>query len=164
MANKRLLRERSPLVYVLIALIPYSKPNMLLSFKPRMFYQELEKISKYKQSTLKKAYYRGVKSGLIEQLDKPRLSKSGQRKIVPFTASTLGNRASLMVIFDVPETRAAARRSFRTLLRQWGFRQVQKSVWISGYDLRSELIDIIDELNLRDCVEVHESVRLYPPA
>jgi DNA-binding transcriptional regulator PaaX len=160
---KKPLRERSPLVYVLVALIPYSKPNLLLAYKPSQFFRELEKISRYKQSVLKKAYNRGVGRGLINQRSSvPKLTSLGQQKIAPFTATKLGKNASLMVIFDIPEDRASARRHLRTLLRQWNFEPVQKSVWISNYDFRDVLVKAVEELDLGGCVEIHESARIYP--
>ncbi|OGL36323.1 CRISPR-associated endonuclease Cas2 [Candidatus Saccharibacteria bacterium RIFCSPHIGHO2_12_FULL_48_21] len=160
---KKPLRERSPLVYVLVALIPYSKPNLLLSYKPSLFFNELEKVSRYKKSTLQKAYNRGLKNGLIHKsADLPKLTALGKRKIAPYTAGKLGDESQLLVIFDVPESRARARRTLRLLLRAWGFKQVQKSVWASNLDYREVLVEVIDELDLKQSVEVHESVRLYP--
>jgi DNA-binding transcriptional regulator PaaX len=160
---KKPLRERSALIYVLVALIPYSKPNLLLTYKPGLFFRELEKISRYKQSTLRKAYNRGIKSGLIErQSSIPRLTLLGKQKVMPYVATKLGKKASLMVIFDIPEIRADARRSLRILLRQWNFKQVQKSVWVSNYDFRDALAKAVEELDLAGCVEIHESIRIYP--
>lgn len=160
---KKPLRERSPLIYVLVALIPYSRPNLLLAYKPSQFFRELEKISVYKQSALRKAYDRGVKRRLIDGKSKiPVLTSLGKQKVAPFVATKLDKNASLMVIFDVPETRASARRSLRVLLRHWNFNQVQKSVWVSNYDFREVLVKAIEELDLAGCVEIHESSRLYP--
>lgn len=160
---KKPLRERSSLVYVLVALIPYSKPNLLLSYKPGLFFRELEKVSHYKRSTLQKAYYRGINSGLISNQDNgPRLTALGKRKVAPFVASKLGSNASLMVIFDIPEKRAADRRILRALLRQWNFKQVQKSVWVSGYDFREPLIEAITQLKLAEHVQIHENALLFP--
>ncbi len=67
MQKKRSLSRRSPLVYVLVALVPYTQPNLLLAFKPGLFFIELEKVSRYKQATLKAAYWRAQRQGLIEQ-------------------------------------------------------------------------------------------------
>jgi len=161
--NKVPLRQRSALVYVLIALIPYSKPNILLAFKPGLFFLELEKISKYKKKVLQNAYYRGVKDGLIDTAPKnPRLSALGERRVAPFVATRLGPDARLMVIFDVPEEDRGKRQSLRNLLKLWGFNQVQKSVWTTNYDFRVYLTEFVDELGLDGCVEIYESLRHYP--
>src|SRR5438105_3455226 len=114
---KKRFRERSPLIYVLVALIPYSSPNLLLTYKPGLFFYELEKVSRYKRSTLKKAYERGIKNGLIvQQSSIPRLTVLGKRRLAPFVASRLSQDASLMIIFDIPEDMANKRRVLRSLL------------------------------------------------
>ena len=160
---KKPLRERSPLAYVLIALIPYSKPNMLLSFKPGQFFNELEKVSRYKRSTLKKAYDRGMAGRMIDHSSKvPHLTKLGAKKVAPYVTARLEKQARLMVIFDVPETKANHRRELRMLLRELKFSQVQKSVWVTDFDYREVMIEAIKELGLIGCVEVYEAARLYP--
>ncbi len=156
------LRERSALVYVLIALIPYSKPNMLLAFKPHLFFNELEGISRYKQAVLRSAYWRAQREGLIEQRQNLLvLSDKGRRKIAPFVAENLQN-SQLMVIFDIPEDQSLKRQKFRHILKTWRFRQVQKSVWATNKDYREELLDLIKELDLGDYVELYECVRQFP--
>lgn len=160
---KKPLRQRSSLVYVLVALIPYSKPNLLLTFRPSQFFKELEKVSKYRRETLRDAYRRGVRSGYIKQVDEqPKLTSLGKRRAQPFVATKLAQNSRLMVIFDIPEQQAGLRQQFRGLLRQWQFEQVQKSVWLSEYDYREALIEAIGELNLVGCVEIHESARHFP--
>lgn len=160
---KKLLRERSALVYVLIALIPYSKPNLLLAYKPGLFFKELEKISRYKQTTLKAAYWRAQRDGLIDaRSNLPMITAKGHRKITPFVAERLKNHARLMVIFDIPENQKTKRQKFRQILKQWQFRKVQKSVWLTGKDYREELIDVVKELRLHDYVELYECAKHFP--
>lgn len=160
---KKPLRERSPLVYVLVGLIPYSKPNILLSYKPSLFFQELEKVSNYKQATLRAAYARAEQQGLIKQHENViKITQKGHRKITPFVATELDGRAYLMVIFDIPEDEVDTRRNFRRVLKEWQFRQVQKSVWITGKDMRDDLVEVIKEMELTDFVQIYESVRHFP--
>lgn len=160
---KKPLRERSALVYILVSLIPYSKPNLLLSYKPSRFYWELEKISGYKNKTLHSAYRRGVRTGLIKEYDKiPKLTDLGRFRVAPFVATVLGNEAKLMVIFDIPESESKSRKTFRNILRNWSFEQVQKSVWVSEKDFREPIAEVIDQLELAEYVEIHESARLFP--
>lgn len=45
----------------------------------------------------------------------------------------------LMVFFDIPETHRRERESLRMNLRLLGFELVQKSVWVTRFDVRSEL-------------------------
>lgn len=67
-----------------------------------------------------------------------------------------------MVIFDVPEEELALRQRLRLQLKKWDFIQVQKSVWATDMDYKDHLIMFIDELGLRDCVEIYESAKLFP--
>lgn len=155
------IRQNSALKTILLALIPYSRQNMLLSFSPNRFFNELERQSNYSQRTLKQAYARGQRAGLIQK-DSGRLTNLGQREIRPFMATRLKGNARLMVIFDIPETDARARQHLRLTIKAWGFMQVQKSVWISDMDYREALINIIVDLELAGCVEIYEAVRLFP--
>ena len=160
---KKTLRERSALVYVLVALIPYSKPNLLLAYKPGLFFRELEKISRYKQATLRAAYSRAQQQGLIEQ-DKNLmvLTAKGRRKVVPFVAEKLKGEAQLMIIFDIPEDQAIKRRKFRKVLKDWQVKQVQKSVWVTSKDYREELVAVVKELQLGGYVELYVCARHFP--
>jgi DNA-binding transcriptional regulator PaaX len=140
---------------------------MLLTFKPNQFFNELEKISRHKEATLRAAYRRAQQQGLIEhkiQQDNnvARLTDKGRRKIVRFTAEQLSSGAILMVIFDIPEDEGAARRKFRQVLKDWQFQQVQKSVWTTDKDYREDLVELIRELELDSYVQLYESARHFP--
>lgn len=154
-------RRHSTLKTVLLALVPYSRQNLKLSFSPNRFFNDLEATSGYSYKVLRQAYRRGQERRLI-LFDLPKLTSKGYREIQPFIAQRLKNKVKLMVIFDIPEKRASTRHAFRTALKTWQFKQIQKSVWVTELDFRDALIDIIDELKLHDCVELYESSRLYP--
>ena len=159
----KLLRERSPLVYVLVGLIPYSKPNLLLTYKPGLFFRELEKASRYKRATLESAYRSAQKQKLIERHDNViRLTDRGRRKVAPFTAKELHGQASLMIIFDIPEDDINTRRKFRTVLKEWQCKQIQKSVWMTGKDLIEEIVEVVKEMGLSDYVQIYECARRFP--
>lgn len=151
--------KHSALKFVLLGLVPYSRQNLMLSFKPSNFFSELEKQTKYSERTLKQAYTRAQKRGLIDSLQ-PKLTSAGYRQIQPFIAKRLKNEAQLMVIFDVPEVEAALRRKFRWILRGWGFQQVQKSVWISDMDYRAALKNVISDLGIYGYAEIYECSKL----
>ncbi len=155
--------KRHPaLIFVLRGLMPYTQENILLSFKPGLFFAELEKVSGYKQSTLRATYYRARQKGLIAQDIVPSLTENGLRKVRPYTAQKLGNDARLIVIFDIPQQRAYVRETLRRFLKSLGFQMVQRSIWVTDIDYREDLLEAIKKLDLKDCVEVHESLRLYP--
>lgn len=78
--------------------------------------------------------------------------------IAPYTAAELGNTAKLMIIFDIPEDRKAARQKLRMTLRAWGFTQEQRSVWTSQYDYRDPLSSLIAELEIKQHVKIFEAL------
>lgn len=150
-------------MHVLLGLIPYTRENLQLAFKPNAFFNELERTSSYKRATLQSALWKAKQRGLVKREGKLiTLTAKGLAGVQPFVAQKLGKQVRLMIIFDIPEKRAAARRRLRALLYEWKFKQVQKSVWASPYDYCDTLIEAIQELRIEDCVELYECARLYP--
>lgn len=161
--NKSKPSKNSALIFILKGFIPYTEENMLLAFKPTKFFNELEKISKYRKSTLKHAYWRARKDGLVEVSGKTaKLTDKGIALIKPFTAKKLSNKSRLMVIFDIPEDQGYRRQQFRNILKSWGFEQIQKSVWVTDVDYRGLLKEVIEELEITKFVEIYEGLRLHP--
>lgn len=157
-------KPKSALAFVLLGLVPYTRPNMLLAFKPNQFFNELERISNYRRKTLEEASRRARKQKLIEEDNdlRLRLTELGRKRALPYTAKKLSGDGKLMIVFDVPEDKSLARQRLRRLLRQWQFRQVQKSVWQSEYDFKELVSLAVDELDLNGCVELYECALLYP--
>ncbi len=157
-------KPKTALAFVLLGLVHYSRPNILLAFKPNQFFNGLEKISRYKRKTLEEAARRARQQNLIEQTKQQqlRLTALGKRRALPYAADRLKDNGQLMVVFDVPEDQSAARRQLRVLLKKWGFTQVQKSVWLTAYDHRESLDLAIDELGLKSYVRLYECSLLYP--
>lgn len=145
--------------YVLKAFLPYSEANLYLSFKPSLFFQELEKKSGQKRRSLESAYYRLVKKGLIkiDENNIPRLTDHGKREAKIYKPTRLKFGAHLMVIFDIPEEQRQKRRRLRILLRELSFKQIQQSVWETQYDHREYLRSEIAEMELQDYVRVYET-------
>ncbi|MBU3942608.1 hypothetical protein KKA24_01340 [Patescibacteria group bacterium] len=54
-----------------------------------------------------------------------------------------------MVIFDIPEDERAKRDVFRNKIKEIGFCELQKSVWIFPYECENEINFIIEYYNLR---------------
>lgn len=152
----------SALVYVLWSMVPYSEPNLKLAFLPHMYFADLERISNKKKQTLKNAYYKAQKQGLIEMNSQniPRLTEKGQKRIKPYKPEYLSKEAGLIVMFDIPEKERWKRDRLRTLLRELSFEQVQKSVWVSEFDHREYLKAEIKQIGLADFVAVYEARKL----
>jgi DNA-binding transcriptional regulator PaaX len=155
---------KSALAFILKGLMPYTRENLMLSFKPNLFFNELEKISKYKRKTLEEAARRAREQGLIEETQNHLLclTELGKKRALPFVAKELRDGAKLMLIFDIPEDQVIARQRLRRLLRKWGFEQVQKSVWMSGYDFGEAIREAVDELGINECVKLYECAPFSP--
>jgi DNA-binding transcriptional regulator PaaX len=154
-------REKSALTQILLALVPYTRQNLLLTFKPNQFFNELEKTSNQSTSTLRVAFSRAKENKLfIIEDDRVSLSLKGRQIVQPFIAQKLAGGGQLMVIFDIPEDSAILRRKFRILLIQLRFKQVQQSVWMSDMDYRAILDDSINDLGLQDWVQLYEAARI----
>ncbi len=145
-------------------LLPFSRENLLLSYKPGLFFHELSKISGHREQTLRTAFSRAKQSGLIEVGDDAllRLTAKGRFKAAPFNSEKLTHKGKLLVIFDIPVSRGSTRRDFRQLLKNLGFKQVQQSVWVTDFDRRAIVIEAITEYNLDGFVEFYEAARLHP--
>jgi|SRR3989344_7356023 len=65
-----------------------------------------------------------------------------------------------IVIFDIPEQKRIVRNLFRRNIKKWGFKQLQKSVWISKMDIYDKLVRYINELGIDEWVTVIEADKL----
>lgn len=148
--------------YILEGLIPYTNANLLLSFKPNLFFNELEKKTGHNKRSLETAYYRLIKKGLVELDDNklPRLTGKGHRKAKTYKPERLKFGANLMIAFDIPESERKKRRRLRILLQELSFRQVQRSVWETEYDYREYLRAEIAEMDLQEYVRIYEAAQI----
>ncbi|MDQ3064933.1 MAG: hypothetical protein M3Q36_01550 [bacterium] len=157
------MKKLSPTtIYLLKSLIPYSKANLQLAYKPSRFFYELEKRSQTNERTLRSAFYRSVQKGLIIIDDDgvPRLTNKGLRKIKAYKPIVLGKNSFLLVTFDIPEAERHKRDHLRSLLYELKFEKIQQSVWASKYDHREILSADIKELGMDKYVQIFEAAQL----
>lgn len=162
MSDRITKKYKSATHYMLASLIPYSESNIKLVFTPKHFFKDLAQIDRYKEQTLKNAYYHSIKKGYIEISDKsgaPIITEEGLNKLKPYLSKKLSS-SQLMVIFDIPENHRYKRYQLRATLRQLEFSQVQKSVWVTDLDSREYLGSEIKRLNLGEFVEIFECRKL----
>ena len=57
-----------------------------------------------------------------------------------------------LVVFDIPEKLKAGRNSLRRKIKELGFYELQKSVWVYPYECKNEIDFIIEFFNLRKYV------------
>jgi len=167
--EERLNRKyRSASHYVLASIIPFTESNLKLAFKPSAFFADLNKLSagksrqQFQLKTIKSAYYRTIRQGLVhlENDGLPRLTAKGRRRLALYQPKILGKNARLLLVFDVPERLRYKRDKLRTILKEFRFQQIQKSVWESRYDSRQYLQEVIKEERLEEYIVVYESVAL----
>lgn len=149
----------SVLTYILSGLVPFSEANLKLLFKPNLFFDDIEKISRKRRQTIRNAYYKSIRDGLIIIDDEgiPRLTEKGRAKIVRYKPVKLSGDAKLLIIFDIPEAERSKRRHLRLLLKELKFTQIQKSVWSTPYDHRRYIKAEIKQYGLENYVKVYEA-------
>lgn len=67
-----------------------------------------------------------------------------------------------VVVFDIPEQKRIIRNLFRRNLKKWGFKHLQKSVWISRKNVTEKLFSYIKDLGVEKWVWVFESEKYGP--
>lgn len=106
---------------------------------------------------LSKAGYIEIKSlkakkGIIlTQKGMDRVFRTGLLKT---TKNQRRDKKLLMVIFDIPEKKRKLRDFFRTELQVLGFQELQKSVWISPYDVLREVQCLIKRFFIQKYVKI----------
>lgn len=146
--------------YIIKDLIPYTDPNLKLVYHPNHFFNELERKSRIKERTLRSAYYRLIKKGLVTiEGGHPKLTKKGELQAKIYNPTKLEG-STLMVIFDIPENERNLRDHLRLLLKELKFKKVQQSVWVCKYDFREYITAEIKENGLQKYVQVYESRKI----
>lgn len=139
---------------LLRALIPFTQQNLKLSFKPGLFFSDLEKITRAKRATLHSTMYRAKRYGYISMSnDVPVLTGLGRAKLGSKDTPAL-LRDWLLVAYDIPESRRRARYELRTLLKSLKFQQLQKSLWCSRYDYSMAIQEAAVELKVSRAVKI----------
>lgn len=62
-----------------------------------------------------------------------------------------------VVIWDIPEKNRRVRDLFRRKLKEWEFKSLQKSVWLSKRNITEKLKKLIAELEMEDLIVVIET-------
>ncbi|MFH1111809.1 MAG: CRISPR-associated endonuclease Cas2 [Patescibacteria group bacterium] len=121
---------------------------------------EIKKINK--QRAWRNNLYQLKRSGYIKT------QKMGSRLIITLTSKELRLNLlqqikkapkcqagfSTLVIFDIPEQTAKARRELRHFLQEVGFKQLQRSVWLHPCNIVKELQQFLNEKKLEGWVKV----------
>lgn len=119
---------------------------------------------RYRKSNFKRRVKRMLKVGYIEKIVKNgqpylRLTSQGKKRIIrDFPLLALREKKwsgiGTLVSFDIKEVERIVRAKLRRLLLNGGAGQVQLSVYLFAYDLRVEVIEMIEALGLGESVKV----------
>ncbi len=122
-------------------------------------------IPELKKSALSQALKRLREGGLIEQVKLKndlliKLTEAGKDLINDPSKEKNWDGKWRIVIFDIPEEKRIIRNLFRRNLKKWGFKHLQKSVWISKRSVFDKLESYIKDLGVEKWVIVMEVNRL----
>ena len=156
-------RPNSVIIELLKAMVPYSEQNLKLAFKPKLFFNDLERATFANRDTIKTTFNRALRIGyIISQDGNPILSELGRAKIPDCFRPPL-LRDWLIIAFDIPESRRYVRTALRVELKRRGFQQLQKSVWFSKYDYANEMDKIVVALKISCHVKLLYATLLTAP-
>ena len=118
-----------------------------------------------KQSALSQALKRLREGGLIEKVKLKedivfRLTNEGRDLISDPAEEKEWDGKYRIVIFDIPEEKRIIRNLFRRNLKKWGFKHLQKSVWISKRNIFDKLNSYIKDLGIEEWVVVIEADKI----
>jgi len=117
----------------------------------RSILRNITNFSKYPRKKLSSTFYRLKKEGLIEIKRKGKqfyisLTREGKKKAGRFQIDALKikkpkkwDKKYRVVIFDISQLKKFLREVFRGKLKELGFYQLQKSVWVHAFDCEAEI-------------------------
>ncbi len=124
----------------------------------------------YKKQSINNSLHQLNKRGYISKEDNylfllPKGRKYVENKKVRFTTfdSPYKEKSpkNLLVMFDIPEIKKAEREWFRFHLRQFGYKMIQKSVWVGPSPLPEDFLDYVKEIKLRECIKTFKLAKPY---
>lgn len=115
--------------------------------------QLLDKRKRKKMYNAMQSLKRGEFLKDIDNSGKYILTFKGKLKTFKIKSSNVKKRKMakenyLIVFFDIPEQKRKVRDTFRSILINLGFWQLQKSVWLTNYNVSEELKELIKNFNL----------------
>jgi len=126
----------------------------------------------YSQTQISAAFGRLKRTNMVVLKEKNgkftvKLSEKGKKKIQQITIDDLKNKKLekwdglwRVIIFDVPEQQKYCRAALRDKIKNLGFYQLQKSVWVFPYDCEKEIELLANSLGIYDCVIFIEAKRI----
>lgn len=159
---------------VILATIAFTGIIFVMATAPNIFqiFGSSKQGRKYSRNQYKNAFYslkrRGFVKVLKEKDDKIRieLTNSGKKRIREFSLENIfipkpkkWDKKWRVVIFDIPSKFYKikfnkAREALRSKLKEFGFFQLQKSVWVYPYPCEDEILFIANIFEVEYCIEI----------
>lgn len=125
---------------------------------------------KYKKHNFNHLVWRSLKTGYIEKIIKNntpylRLTSQGRKKIQrDFPLLTIQknewDKKWRIVIFDIEETSKRIRERLRNKLKELGFGMLQKSVFVSPYNVAQDFLEFVEGLGLTDSIYIIQASKI----
>ena len=129
----------------------------MLAYKPHKFFSYLDQLEKQtgaSKNTLSVTINRAKRAGLIKidsKTGNPVTTWRGKAKVM--VRPKKKTKHYLIIAFDIPEKLRNQRDELRAYLKGTYAEPVQKSVWMTRYDIHEELNEVIKELELEKYVK-----------
>jgi DNA-binding transcriptional regulator PaaX len=118
-----------------------------------------------KKTSLQQAISRLIKKGMIERVkvgDEIVIQLIKSRNLIIKKQTLNWDGKWRVIIFDIPEQKRVVRNLFRRNLKRWGFKNLQRSVWITKQDCFEDLARIIRELDIEQYVSILQTDKIFP--
>lgn len=152
-----------------ILLLLFAGVALGFSRSPRNYFKILEELPKAWKEINRKRLYSAVREFYNDRLIdykedndgniKIILTKEGQKKALQFKFDEMEikkpakwDKKWRIVIFDIPERKKKAREALRRKLKDLGFRELQKSVFVHPFECEEEVDFTVEVFQIRSCV------------
>ena len=127
--------------------MPGEKEFLKKMYTKNKYYDTINRLEKYnyvqKEKIGKKTKIKLTNKGLIKlQRIKWKINKKEKDK------------NSYLVVFDIPEDKRRMRNLFRSCLYEMGFSKLQRSVFVSEYNIKSEIKSLVKNCELEKYVKI----------
>lgn len=100
-----------------------------------------------------------IEKSIHQDIQTLKLSQAAQELDNLKTNETQFTDRWVIVVFDIPEQKRLIRNLLRRNLKKWGFKKLQRSVWISRKIVFDKLVRYISDSGIEDWVSVFETNR-----
>ena len=154
---------------VVLAVLALAGIVFIITTAPNVFqvFGRYKRSQRYSQKKIKRTIYslrrRGFVRVIQEKEDKIKieLTNKGKKRIREFSIDALTipkpkkwDKKWRIVIFDIPNRFNKARAALRGKLKELGFYQLQKSVWIYPYHCTDEILFVANIFNVEPFIEI----------